>query len=143
MSASANRARLSRVERPAGIAARLFSMSPLWPSHMQVGQGLDGGAAGGIDVPQRDQVVGQGPRLVAGPGVERGDELRLLDQAGLQGQQAEEEMAVGSHGSTPVGLRAPASPSHHREALARRSDKGINSSLMILHPCAGSRSRVR
>ena len=43
--------------------------------HMQVSQRLDGGAAGGIDMPQRDQVVGQGPGLVAGPGVERGDQL--------------------------------------------------------------------
>jgi hypothetical protein len=44
-------------------------------------QGLDGGSLGGIEVPQRDQVIGQRSRLVAGPGVERGDELRLLDQA--------------------------------------------------------------
>src|SRR4051812_39985514 len=52
----------------------------------------------GIKVPQGDQMVGERLRLVAGPGVERGDELRLLDQAGLEGEQAEEEMAVGGHG---------------------------------------------
>jgi hypothetical protein len=69
---------------------------------MQVGQCLEGCAAGGIDVPERDQVVGQGPQFVAPPGMECGDELRLLNQAGLQCQQAEEEMAVGGHGSTPV-----------------------------------------
>ena len=57
-------------------------------------QGLDGGSLGGIEVPQGDQVIGQGSRLVARPGVERGDELSLLDQAVLQGQQAEEEVAV-------------------------------------------------
>ena len=56
---------------------------------------------GGIEMARRREVVGQGPRLVAGPGVERGDELRLLDQAVLQGEQAEEEMAVGGHGHTP------------------------------------------
>jgi hypothetical protein len=36
--------------------------------------------------------------------VERGDELRLLDQAGLQGQQAEKEMAVGSKGGHGASL---------------------------------------
>ena len=65
--------------------------------HVHGRQGLDGGSLGGIQVPQRDQVIGEGSRLVAGPGVERGDELRLLDQAGLQGEQAEEEVAVGGH----------------------------------------------
>ena len=52
-------------------------------------QGLDGGPLGGIEVPLRDEMVGEGARLVAGPGVERGDELRRLDQPGLQGEQAE------------------------------------------------------
>jgi hypothetical protein len=66
--------------------------------NLQGRQGLDGGSLGGIQVPQRDQMVSQGSRLVAGPGVERRDKLRLLDQAGLEGEQAEEEMAVGGHG---------------------------------------------
>jgi hypothetical protein len=47
-------------------------------------QRLDGGSLGGIEVPQRDQMVGQGPGLVARPGVERGDELNWLDQPVLQ-----------------------------------------------------------
>src|SRR5262249_5995515 len=43
-------------------------------------QGLDGGPLGSVEVPQPDEMVGQSAGLVAGPGVERGDELRLLDQ---------------------------------------------------------------
>ena len=37
-------------------------------------------------------------RLVARPGVEGGDQRRLVDHAVLQGEQAEEEVAVGRHG---------------------------------------------
>jgi hypothetical protein len=90
---------------------------------VQGGQGLDGGSLGGIEVAQRDQVVGQGPRLVAGPGVERGHELRLLDQAGLQGEQAEEEMAVGvraGHGGilAVIGGRGTSLPSIARAGAA-------------------------
>ena len=70
---------------------------------VQGGQGLDGRPLGGIEVPQGDEVVGQGPRLVAGPGVERGDELLLVDQPGLEGQQAEEKVIVGGHGALPWG----------------------------------------
>ena len=84
-------------------------------------QGLDGGSLGGIEVPQRDQVIGEGSRLVAGPDVERGDELRLLDQAGLQGEQAEEEVAVGGHEASPwntvAGRRLP--PSGGRSTVVR------------------------
>ena len=68
---------------------------------VQGGQGLDGRTLGGIEVAQGHQVVGQGSRLVAGPGVERGDELLLPDQPRLEGQQAEEEVAVRSHGALP------------------------------------------
>ena len=76
-------------------------------------QGLDGGPLGGIEVPLRDEMVGEGARLVAGPGVESGDELRRLDQPGLQGEQAEEEMAVGGdggHEESPFREAAPDGP---------------------------------
>jgi hypothetical protein len=56
-------------------------------------------------------MVGQTAGLVAGPGVERGDELRLLDQPVLQGEQAEEEVAVGGdggHEESPFRETAPA-----------------------------------
>ena len=61
------------------------------------------------------QVVGQAPGLVAGPGLEGGDELALVDQAVLKREQSEEEMAVGggSHGVAPIVVgrsgEAPAS----------------------------------
>ena len=61
-------------------------------------QGLDGGPLVGVEVAAGDQVVGQRPGLVAGPGLEGGDELGLVDQAVLQGEQAEEQVAVGGHG---------------------------------------------
>ena len=92
---------------------------------MQAGDGLDGGPARRIEVPERDEVVGQGSGLVARPGVEGGDERALVDQAVLEGQQAEEQVAVGSdwgHGVSlpnlperPAGASATtacSSPSH-------------------------------
>ena len=58
--------------------------------------------------------VGQAPGFVAGPGLEGGDELALVNQAVLQREQSEEEMAVGggSHGMAPnSGGRWGAGPS--------------------------------
>ena len=100
MSGSPMPARLSRVERPAGTAARLFSdVAAVAPR----GAGRPGPRhrpLGGVEVAAGDEVVGQGPGLVAGPGLEGGDELGLLDQAVLQGEQPEQEVAVGGHGAT-------------------------------------------
>ena len=98
MSGSPIRARLSRVERPAGMAARLFSASPPCFLRWRGDQGLDGGAVVGVEVAAGDEVVGQRPGLVAGPGLEGGDELGLVDQAVLEGEQAEEQVAVGGNG---------------------------------------------
>ena len=75
-----------------GVAAVLLEV--------QGDQGLDAGALRGVEVAAGDEVVGQGPGLVAGPGLEGGDELGLVDQAVLQGEQAEEEVAVGGHGAS-------------------------------------------
>jgi hypothetical protein len=49
-------------------------------------------------------VVGQAPGLVAGPGLEGGDELDLVDQAVLEREQSEEKTAAGggSHGVVPI-----------------------------------------
>src|SRR5262249_44827524 len=62
---------------------------------------LDGQAVVGVDVAAGDEVIGQGPYPVAGPGLEGGDELDLVDQPVLERKQAEEEMVGGGH----VGLR--------------------------------------
>ena len=64
---------------------------------MQGREGRKGGLLGAVQMPKRDQVVGQWPRLVASPGMERRDKLCRLDQAGLKGEQAEEQMAIGGH----------------------------------------------
>jgi hypothetical protein len=62
------------------------------------GQRLDQAALLGVEMAEGLEVVVQGPGLVAGPGVEGGDELGLVDQADLEGQQAEEEVPVGVGG---------------------------------------------
>ena len=58
-------------------------------------QRLDTRALVGVEVAAVDEVVGQRPGLVAGPGLEGGDELALLDQADLQREQAEEQVTFG------------------------------------------------
>ena len=79
---------------------------------VQVGQGLDHRPLGVAQVAQGDEVVGQGSRLVAGPGVEGGDELGRLDQAVLQREQAEQEVAFGGHGASSSGARGQPGDSH-------------------------------
>ena len=69
------------------------------------GQRLDQPALLDVEMAEGLEVVVQGPGLVAGPGVEGGHELGLVDQADLEGQQAEEEVAVGVGGHR-VYLRA-------------------------------------
>ena len=85
----------SRVERPTARTARLFPVSPPERLDMQTGDGLDGGAARGIEVAELDEVVGQGSALVASPGGECRKQRPLVDQAVLEGQQAEEQIALG------------------------------------------------
>jgi hypothetical protein len=50
------------------------------------------------------QVLGQWPRLVGGPGLECGEELDLVDEAVLGGEQAEEQVAIGDDGGHEAGL---------------------------------------
>jgi hypothetical protein len=59
---------------------------------------LNAGTLVGVEVAAGGEVLGQGAGLVAGPGLEGGDELALVDQADLQRQQAEEEVAIGGDG---------------------------------------------
>ncbi len=44
-------------------------------------------------------MLGQRTGLVAGPGLERGQELALVDQTDLQSHETEEEIAVGIDGN--------------------------------------------
>ena len=95
--------------------------------HVQRRQSVNGSVPGRIDVAQRDQVVGKGPSLVAGPGMERGHERCVIDQAGLQGEQAEKEMAVRRHRSSPVDRgRGSAPPTIERGPV----DDRINASIV-------------
>ena len=59
---------------------------------------LDRGPSIGVQVAAVDQVFGHRAALVATPGPEGGDELGLIDQAVLEREQSEEEVAVGVGG---------------------------------------------
>jgi hypothetical protein len=65
---------------------------------------LEAGAGVGVEAAPYDELVGQAPGLVQGPGLEGGDKLYLVDQAVLKGEQSEQEMAVGgsTHGVAPI-----------------------------------------
>jgi hypothetical protein len=71
---------------------------------VQVGERLDHRPLGGAQVAQGDEVVGQRSRPVGGPGVEGGHEMGRRNQAVLEGQQAQQEVAVGGHGASSRGL---------------------------------------
>ena len=47
------------------------------------GQAVQQVAMGGLEVSQGDEVLGERPGLIPGPGVEGGHQRRLVDQAGL------------------------------------------------------------
>src|SRR5262245_25360805 len=67
-------------------------------------------------------MVGQGTGLVERPRLEGGHELALVDQAVLQREQAEEQVAVsgdGGHGETPGREAAPDPAGHRGGARAR------------------------
>ncbi len=70
---------------------------------MHQDDGLDGGSPRGIEAAEVDEMVGQGPALVARPGGECRKQPPLVDQAVLEGEQAEEQVTRGvgrlRHGS--------------------------------------------
>ena len=70
---------------------------------VQGNDGVEPGAGFGVKVAPVDEVVGEGRRFVAGPGVEGRDQSPLVDHADLKCEQSEEQMAVGSggHGEAP------------------------------------------
>ena len=75
------------------------------PMRFQVdlGQRLQQRPLGTGQVAASFQVVGQALGLVERPGLEGGDKLALVDQAVLQGEQSEKEMAFsGGHDMAPI-----------------------------------------
>src|SRR6478752_9629183 len=54
-------------------------------------EALQQGTLLGVEVAAGDEVLGQGPDLVASPGLEGGHELDVVDQAVLKGEQSEEQ----------------------------------------------------
>ncbi len=59
------------------------------------GDGLDSRALPLVEVPERDEVFGQRLGFVGGPGPHAVGELVLVDQAVLEGEQSEEQVAIG------------------------------------------------
>src|SRR5262249_57349495 len=88
------------------------------------GQALQQGAMRRVQVAQSDQVVGQRAGLVLGPGVEGGHQRRPIDQAGLEGQQAQEKMA----GCIPGVISRLRPPTRPRRAAANPARVGSASS---------------
>ncbi len=110
------------------------------PCEMPRRQRLDGGAVFVVQVAACLQMVGQAPGLVAGPCLEGGHELALVDQAVLEREQSEEEMAVGggSHGTAPnSGGRSGAGPSLGAGPGITSHRADYCNSAMPLHPCRG------
>jgi hypothetical protein len=70
-----------------------------------VDQSLEQAALDGIQVAPRDKVVGQAVGLFQGPGLEGGDQLGLVDQADLKGEQSEQQILLGGDGGHGSGLQ--------------------------------------
>ncbi len=69
---------------------------------MQADHGLDDRPLVGLEIAPADQVFGQRAILLERPGLEGGDELGLVDHPVLEGDQAEQQVAVGvGHGRAP------------------------------------------
>jgi hypothetical protein len=68
-----------------------------------------------VEMARRDEVVRQGAALVAGPGVKGGDQVRLVDQAVLEREQADEEIARGISGGRH-GDRPPSEESRNQDS---------------------------
>ena len=82
---------------------------------MQGDHRLDPGPLLGVEVAQRDEMLAQGAGLVARPGLDGGNEPRLVDQPVLQRQESEEEITVGiSHVPDPAQSRERIGALSHR-----------------------------
>ena len=88
ISGSPSSARLARVAlgRDGGQALLHVTMFP----DVEGNDGVEPGAGFGVKVAPVDEVVGQGRRFVAGPGVEGRDQSSLIDHAVLKCEQSEE-----------------------------------------------------
>jgi hypothetical protein len=103
-----------------------------------VGQGwLEAGAGVGLAVTPGDELVGQAPGLVAGPGLEGDHELALVDDPRLQREQSEEQMTVssGDHGEAPiVGVDRAQGPISGGGPGIESSGLDYRKSALHLHP---------
>ena len=127
ISGSPSAARLARVDRLAGTAARLFSTSPPCVLEMHRGQRLEQRRARpAFRSPRATRWSARLAHLSQGPGLEGGHELALVDQARLKREQSEEEMAVGGggHGEAPRHDVIPGTTDHgHGAPVARGASR--------------------
>ncbi len=82
-------------------AGRVAAVLP----QVQADHGLDAESLVVVEVAAPDEVVGQGASPVAGPGLEGGDELPLVDEAVLECEQTEEQVALGGDGGHVASSR--------------------------------------
>ena len=80
-----------RCKAPLGVAPMLFEVTP--------DKGLDRASVVGVEIAAGLEMFAEAPALVAGPRLERGDELDLVDQAVLECEEPEKEAPrrVGIH----------------------------------------------
>ena len=115
-SGSASRARLvAESTEPAATAARLLSASPPCFFRCRATSASTAARPLGVEVAEGDEVVGQRPGLVAGPGLEGGDEGwpgrsgRSAGRAGRRGDRGRRRRpwvdppAAARHRRTPIG----------------------------------------
>ena len=93
-------------------AAVLFQV----PGH----QRLDDSPVVGVEIAHGDEVLGQRPALFERPGLEGPDEPGLVNQAILQSEQTEEEIAIGIGGGHNT-----VSPTSYDARGRRDSDVGV------------------
>ena len=113
-------------EAPLGAAAVLFQV----PGH----QRLDDGPVVGVEMAHGDEVLGQRPALVERPGLEGPDEPGLVDQAVLQGEQSEEEIAIDIGGGHDTVSRTSSGCPRAPGLRRRRPPLGpSNASVSLSH----------
>ena len=93
-------------------------------------------SAVGVQATPVAQVIRQGPGLFVRPGLERRDELSLIDQADLQRDQPKQEIMVGTcHGMAPrqsIGPRITVARDSSVLALGSSGTKSLRKLFAVL-----------
>ena len=99
MSGSSIRARLSLRRSGGGECGQAPLRAPAVLLEVPSDQGLDRGAVVGVEISAADEVLGQRSILPERPCLKGRDELSLIDQPVLQGEESEQQVTRGIGGS--------------------------------------------